>query len=227
MDDLKDRIGAVVAALSLIGAIAFGAQRIAYERFYDRFGLAPEDVGLDFTRVVQQTAGGVGIVSFAVTVFVATWVLVSRIRGKEISFTWPLVIGLGLAAFYFLLVLWTNWVDADDAAACAARRDGRPVRGLRTHVPGLLVTKLAVRADRAVLRSADPKNPSAQLWTGRRLVYLGTANGTVFVYDPTPGSERTLRVPSASVLVSVDATTPRYTKQDGCALPPGSKATQL
>jgi hypothetical protein len=222
MDKLKEQVGAVAAALSLIGVLAFAAQHIAYERFYDQFGLAPEDLGLDFTRVVQQTAGGIGIFSalaIVITGFTTGLATLLARHRKQMNVRLPLVLGLSVASFYLLLVLWTNLADADDAAKCAARPDGRPVRGLRTHLAGLLVTKLAVRADRAVLHSTNPKDPSAERWAERPLVYLGTANGTVFAYDPGAGARRTIRVPTASVIVSVDTTTPRYSKQDGCDRP--------
>ena len=46
----KDVVGAVAAALGVMGALIFGAQRVAYERFYDQFGVTPEDVGIDAAR---------------------------------------------------------------------------------------------------------------------------------------------------------------------------------
>jgi hypothetical protein len=188
--DLKDRIGAVAAALSLIGAIIFGAQRVAYERFYDKFGVSPEDVGIDFTRVLQQTAGGLGGQLFLVTLYMAfAWVVSLFLRGtaigSSITVQHLLVAGLAISGCLLVVLFAANWAQADDAASCAARPDGRPVRGFRTHMPGgLLVTRLGIRADRAVLRSTDPKDPLARMWKGHRFVYLGTANGSVFVYDP-------------------------------------------
>jgi hypothetical protein len=226
VEGLKDRIGAIVAALSLAGAFVFAAQRVAYERFYDHFGLEPEDVGIDFTHVVQQTAGGVGIAGFLAGIFVAVvaaiWQAAQQSRPEaqrhHLTPTIFLWVWLALAGWFVLVVILSNWAAVDGAGRCGTQADGRPVRGFRTHLPfGMLVTRLAIRADRAVVTAANPTGPAAQRWDRRRLVYLGTNAGTVFLYDPA--SNQTTRVPASNVVVSIDTTTPRYTSQDGCRRP--------
>ena len=159
--DLKERVGAIVATLSLVGAFIYAAQRIAYERFYERFGLSPEDVGLDFpANALQQTAGGIGIFSFAVAVFTGIVLAVSAVvratGGTPVNVKTPLRIGLGVAGFYLLLVLGrTGLIRTTQLNARRVRKEACARSPL--DLPGLLVTKLAIRADRARRSSVSPR----------------------------------------------------------------------
>lgn len=217
--DLKDNLGAIAAALSIIGAVTFALQRVAIERFYDHFGLSPEDVGVDLTLVIQQTAGGLAtmllvFVSVSLAYIGVASLFVRRAwRDRTQWFKTSMLWSLAIGPCYLGFVFWDHVTHADDAARCAAKAEGAPVRGFRAHLPGgILVTRLNIRADRATLTSVDPEDRLAHLWKDREFVYLGTANGTVFVYDPRPNERRTLRVPASSVIVSIDTTSERFTE---------------
>jgi hypothetical protein len=125
-----------------------------------------------------------------------------------------------LTTLWLVLVVLSNTSDADDAARCAARPDGQPVRALRYQVPfGPNITRLGIRAERAVIHSIglDPAPP----WDGRQVVYLGSSEAVVFAYDPR--EERTLRISEGSVFVSINAAAERYRSDRGCE-PIGSQA---
>jgi hypothetical protein len=213
----KDLLGAGVAALTVLGALIFGAQRIAYERFYDQFGITPEDVGVDVTRVLTQTASGLAVwlalmAAGAGLIGVVLLMLSGpgsfAPHGKSI-----LIAGFGLSVCFAALMFFLNAADADDAARCAARPDGQSVRGLRVLVPfGPPVTRLGIRAERAVIRSTDAT--SAPAWDRSQVVYLGAANGVSIVYDPQ--EKRTMSLPTSSVVISIETTSERYHPQQGC-----------
>jgi hypothetical protein len=214
---LKDNIAAVVTALTAVGTFTFGVQRIAYERYYDQFGLTPEEVGIDATRVLQQTASGLAVGTVIIVGgFGAAALALHLASGGRLNLR---RYGKGgvtacLAATIFVVgtFLVLNVAHADDAARCVARSNGEPVRGLRVTFLGLDVTRLSVRADRAVLHSADRQ--AHYTWDGRRVVYLGTAQSTVFAYDRK--AKRTLRLPASGVVVSTNTTSRRYHAKEGC-----------
>jgi hypothetical protein len=54
--------------LAVGGAVAYGALRISYERFYAVFGLSPEEAGVSSTSILGES--GVGIVSLIVAITV-------------------------------------------------------------------------------------------------------------------------------------------------------------
>lgn len=213
----KDFLGAGVAALTVLGALTFGAQRIAYERFYDQFGITPEDVGIDVTRVLTQTGSGLAIWLVLVAAGSGLLALVFLILSGPGSVA-PhvkaiLLAGLGCSVVWAAFMFFFNAADADDAARCAARPDGQSVRGLRVLVPlGPPVTRLGIRAERAVIRSADAT--AAPTWDGKQVVHLGTSNGVSVVYDPK--EKRTMRVPASSAVISIETTSERYHPKHGC-----------
>jgi hypothetical protein len=49
----------IAATLALLGVLLYGSLRIAYEAFYSQLRVEPEDVGLDYQRVLSQSVGGV------------------------------------------------------------------------------------------------------------------------------------------------------------------------
>lgn len=215
--EIKDRIATVVGAASLYGAFAFGAQRLAYERFYEKFGLSPEDVGIDATLVLQQTAAGLAFVTIWYLVIMALYVaVVMRISGppdRKRFVPISLVVLSLVALFASVYVFVLNYSEADDAAVCAAKQNGQPVRTLRVGLPvsKIRFTRLGIRADLARVRSTDPNVP--RVWKHRTVLYLGSANSTAFVYDRA--KKRTFRIPASSV-ISIDTKAPRFRASEGC-----------
>jgi hypothetical protein len=219
-EELKTLLGAGAFLLSVLAAVTFGAQRVAYERFYDEFGVSPEDVGVDVSRVLSQTAGGMALVLFAYLVIWGLWLGVSTAtnllgRGDQERRQARRVLFFSLAAgliFIAASISFINMADADDAARCAARPDGQSVRSLRWRVPhGPTITRLGVRAERAVVRSTAADTTA---WDGRQVFYLGSANGVAVVYDPR--EQRTIRLPTGSVAISVNAASESFQPTRGC-----------
>jgi hypothetical protein len=212
MKDLKDTAGAVATALAVVGSITFGVLHIAYERFYDAFGVSPEEVGVDPARVLSQSASGLVLALAVFLVPAAGYLIVrgARTRSLDMGTVWTVV----LAAVLFSFGLFVkNAADADDAGACAARADGQSVRSIRFQVPlGPAISMLGVQAQRAVIHATDRSKPPA--WDGSRVVYLGTNDGTTIVFDPR--ARAALRIPLGSVTVATDASGGRYRKKDGC-----------
>jgi hypothetical protein len=219
-EELKAFLGAGALILSVLGALTFGAQRIAYERFYDQFGVAPEDVGVDISRVLSQTAGGLALMLLAYLAIWGLWLGVStatnllgrsdeeRRRSRRVLF----LCLAGALVFIAAAVLLINTADADDAARCAARPDGQSVRALRWRVPhGPTITRLGVWAERAIVRSTDP---ALDAWNGRQVIYLGTADGVATVYDPR--NKRAIRLPAASLAISINAASESFQPTQGC-----------
>lgn len=221
----KDRIATAAAALGLSGACIFVAQRVAYERFYDRFGLSPEDVGIDGPRVALQTTAGLAyaVALYAVPVAVSAVVLLIAFRvvaGSAFDLRTGAAHAMGailvVAVFSTCIEIARNYHHADDAAQCAAGLDGQSVRGLHFGLPGLGVTttRLGIHADIARVRAADAKTPIPKVWRTRKVVYLGTANSLTFVFDRT--KHQTFRLAAGSVAVSTDARANSFNAAKGC-----------
>jgi len=219
---VKEVVSGVAAALGVVGAIVYGLQRVAYEQFYDEFGIAPEDVGIDAVQVLSQTAVGV-----------ATWMVLTLLIALlpaagatavtyAVGRRYPKVSGLArrvgvcvLGVIALTNGLWTlilNNSAAENAAKCAARRDGtgQPVRGLKARFPAIRWS--GVRADRAVLKSTEPGQPAPP--SKRTVFYLGHSQGSAIVY--VPSTQRVLRVPASTAVVSVDAAARAFTATKGC-----------
>jgi hypothetical protein len=209
-------IGAAVAGLGVIGAFTFAAQRVAYERFYDQFGITPEDVGIDAKLVLTQTAAGLVMPILLAALF---WVpmLIILVMATSLSFRRALLVVVGaVVVFSASLQFFLNAAHADDAARCAALPNGQSVRSLRFNVPfGPPISRLGVRAERAIVRSADRSSP-LPAWSDHTVIYLGTSDGVSVVFDPE--ARRTLLLPANSVDISVDAGRPRYRPKKGCIL---------
>lgn len=207
-------IGALTAGLGLLGTIAFGVTRIAYERFYDQFGITPEDVGINGPRVLAQT--GTGLATYAIMIGLPVLVAVfiarkvarrAKLRYRHIALWSFTAVSLG-----FLTLLVALAARASQAADCAARVDGDSVHGLRLNVPGFHVTLVSVRANRALVRWND--SAQAHGLQNGKVVYLGTGESTAVVYDPA--KKQTLRVPAGDVVISSGTTAPSYHFWEDC-----------
>jgi hypothetical protein len=225
MDKWKDRIATIVAILGLYGAFAFGAQRVAYERFYEPFGVSPEDVGTDATAVLQQTAAGLAsaeviLVGVFTIVAVVLIVFVRRSSKDKIEFKRYARIALAILVPGCLvltyLIISDNYTNAAAAAQCAIK-EGRPVRGLRYDLPlEITVTRLGVRADLARIRNTSPSTALPSEWKTRVVLYLGSANGLGVAYDRQ--KKQTVRFALSSAVIRTDTTTPLFVAADGCKL---------
>jgi hypothetical protein len=81
-------IATIASTVGVLGAIVYGFQRFSYERFYDQFGVTPEDVGVTPSDVLSQT--GLGLV---VLICVAFVLLVVLLIFLALYYSWGVQIG--------------------------------------------------------------------------------------------------------------------------------------
>ncbi len=206
---------AAIGALGSAGtAVIFALLRFSYERFYEPFAITPEDVGIDSARVLTQAAFALlATASVSATVVLLFALFVRRLRTPRsiLLFTVAVVV-VSLGPLFV-----KSWSDADDAAKCAARADGQPVRNLRIGIGSVNTTLVGIRAERATVSWIAQGSPPSGL-EGSVGVFLGQADGTALIY--LPNDRRTVRVPATSVAMRIDTTLSRFNFRVGCQ--PGS-----
>jgi hypothetical protein len=205
--------------------VIYAFQRFSYERFYEHFGITPEDVGVDAGRILSQTGFGLAIlvslfliylVGICFLLFLATRVIAA---GLPEAATHPIVlfvvlIGFAVIALFAPLIIYS--VRADRAGKCAAMPDGPTVRGLGLSL-GARFTVLGVRAERAVLKQKwAARNPPKRLRAKTHVVYLGESGGRVVVYNPYRTRNKLMRIPSGEVTVVIDTESPDYENSSAC-----------
>jgi hypothetical protein len=202
-------------AAGAVGGLATGLLyallRFSYERFYDKFAITPEDIGVNAGRVLYQAA--FAFLTFAIAGLVVGFIV--WMLGRKAG-SLPVILAVssaGTVCLMLAVVVLVSWSSADDAAACAARVDGQPVRDVRFGTGGLQTTVIGMRAERARVEWIGQSSAPSGLEDGPA-VFLGGANDVVFIY--LPKEHRTLRVPSAAVAIEIDAAADRYNLQNGC-----------
>lgn len=190
----------VITLLTASGLLYYAAVRLSAGRFYDRFGLRPEEVGLGYAELIIQTVYGllylvaVGAIwglGFAVAVWVVRgiWRLS---RGR--SWRPPRTESSTGAALLVPVALWVvqaigmSIATASDSAEDV--RDGFPTPG------SILSGVLRWNAEAAIVSGAgtDTTEPF-----DRCVIYLGQAEGMAALYDPA--SRYTWRVPVGAVKI--------------------------
>src|SRR5215218_10370887 len=197
------------AVLALAALVIYGYLSICYDAFYRALGVDPGDVGLSYAAILARSSGFVIAACFLLLIAAALLIdpptraelrhpvaarLISAAAGL-ISFAsrWLAVFVVGTM---FLLV----FTQAEDAARDV--RAGNPVRPL--HPPSFAsipLVILAIRADPATVEPAGKPgdSPAADRLRGRRLLYLGQADGTVVLYDAA--AQRAVYVPASAMIL--------------------------
>jgi hypothetical protein len=186
---LRD-LGSLIPAIVAVGAgLAYGVLIVAYSEFYAELGVRPGEVGLELGPGLGGIVGVAVLLILALCVLFLYAVVISRWLAPASSseagkrprtvLIAPLIVGGLITVVVIGLVLID---DARDAAARA--RMGRPVGPLT--LLGLEV--VALRADRADVRLADPKAAQSETYLAlrdrTRLMYLGRSGNTIVLYDP-------------------------------------------
>lgn len=243
---LRDAAALTVAMTTIAGFLSYLFLRYVYVRFYSDFGLRPEDLGLGYIEILTNSALSfvVGLVIPASLVGLGVLLIMfgrppSRVFLSVIAVTgsivtlWqgPLLLGIGLfvvcllallpsplslprelmiqivAAFFLLypvIVVFKVSLISVDVNQISVKL-GQAITSNELGLP----TVSAVELDwiRSTKRPEDfPVCP----------MYLGEHNGTVFVFDVP--NDRTLRIPSQSVLVKLP-TRPKGHDLDQCLAP--------
>jgi hypothetical protein len=202
---------AAIGALGSAGtAVMFALLRFSYERFYETFAIAPEDVGIDSARVLTQAAFALLATSGLSAMVVLLLALVVRRLRRPRSFLVFTVAGVVASLAIFLV---KSWSDADDAAKCAARVDGQPTRNIRIGFGSVNTTLVGIRAERATV-DWIAQTPAPSRLEGSPAVFLGQADSTALIYLPV--DRRTVRVPASSVAIRIDTTVARFNFRVGC-----------
>lgn len=210
----------LVAGLASVGvAVAYVALRLAYTRFYDALGVAPEDLGLGKVDLLARSAGLVVAVALAGVFLLEVAAFVA--------------IPIATALVFFKRAPEDTGKPEQSTSAAGPRRRPAWVRrwwkvGAAISVALVVVpiTLLAPRVARQVEQGkayrdwtvpwrADPATvrwlrqpPAGDPLSGRCVMYLGQANGIAVLYDVR--SRRVVRIPSSEVVILID------TSADSC-----------
>jgi hypothetical protein len=210
----------LVAGLTSVGvAVAYVALRLAYTRFYDTLGVAPEDLGLGKVDLLVRSAG-------LVVLFALTGVVLLEVAASVVV---PIAIAL---VFFKGMRKDTKKPEQGTPAAGPRRRPAWTARwwkagaAISVALVVVLVTVTAPSVARHVEQGkayrdwtlpwrADPATvrwlrqpPAGDPLSGRCVMYLGQANGIAVLYDVR--SRRVVRVPSSEVVILIE------TSADSC-----------
>ena len=83
----------IAAALAALGVLLYGSLRIAYEVFYSHLRVEPEDVGLDYQRVLSQSVGGVLLLATVAALGAGLILLASKRWGRQVI-TWVTLVAI-------------------------------------------------------------------------------------------------------------------------------------
>lgn len=226
----RDVLGYLPAMLAVGAVLVYAYLNIAYDRFYRGLGVDPSDVGLSYAGTLARSSG------FVVAFLVAAVSLIGFPVSQKLDIdrwrrqhpTDPqrpvrrrFIVMFTLIPLVLLLILAFPLLDAGDAAR--AVRAGKPVTPIRLPrpppLPPLVVLPLpvlAIRADPATIEPAGKPedNPAVARLRGRRLLYLGQANATVVLYDPS--IQQAVYVPAGSVVLRVSNCTTKRSPDPVC-----------
>jgi hypothetical protein len=189
--------GLLVALVpSSLGLVAYAILREAYVWFYQRYTVAPEEVGLNQLRVLSSmfrfvhlwvwTVPGSPLTNILALLLIATALaglwrrLLPRLRRRSryvnlMADRHPVLLGVSVAVL--LIILSFAWALPHDRSFAGKRiQQGRMVH------PAELAF-LSIEADPAQVTWIGPDRPPEELVTAR-LVYLGKADGILVLYQP-------------------------------------------
>jgi hypothetical protein len=189
--------GLLVALVpSSLGLVAYAILREAYVWFYQRYTVAPEEVGLNQLRMLSSmfrfvhlwvwTVPGSPVTNLLVLLLI-TMVLASlwrrllpwlRRRSRYVSLMadrHPVLLGTSVAVL--LIILSFAWALRLDRSFAGKRiQQGRMVHAAE-------LAFLSIEADPAQVTWIGPGRPPEELLIAR-LVYLGKADGILVLYQP-------------------------------------------
>jgi hypothetical protein len=224
---------------SLLGLVAYAILREAYVWFYQRYGVAPEEVGITHLRMLSSmlrfihlwvlTLPGSPVTNFVLALLmgalaVAIWrrqLVWLRRRSHRVDLMasqHPVLLGFSVALV--LLILTFAWALPRDRSFAGRRLQlGRAVR------PEELAF-LSIQAD-----------PARVMWIGRhapkelvaaKLVYLGKSDGILVLYQPPDWSScpvhdcrgATWKVRESDVVLQIKVNPPDRDAPKQASLPP-------
>jgi hypothetical protein len=203
-------LGQLVPLLGVAAILLYGYLAVCYDRFYGSLGVDPNDVGLSYsTTLARSPALVVGFVAASMIVWpMAAQRLLVDLRavprgGPDRPDKSQIVTTMIPIAFIVFLVIWVPLQAGLAANDVKVGKAVRPIRFPVTQIPAFAV--LAVRASPAVVEPAAKAGdlPAVERLHGRSLLYLGQANGTVVLYDPSNDAEQVVYLPASSIVLRV------------------------
>jgi hypothetical protein len=189
--------GLLVALMpSSLGLVAYAILRGAYVWFYQRYGVAPEELGLNQLRMLSSVFRFVHLWVWSIPGSPGANVLVLLVAAAAVVSAWRRLLPrlcrrsrsidlmanrhpvlLGASVVMLLLILSFVWALPLDRSFAGKRLQlGRAVRPAELAV-------LSIQADPARVTWIGPGRPPEELLTAK-LVYLGKADGILVLYQP-------------------------------------------
>jgi hypothetical protein len=187
---------AAVIVPSFLGLIAYAILREAYVWFYQRYTVAPEEVGIDQVRMLTSVLRFVHLWVWSLPGSPVINILVALLGGGVLVSLWRRVLPrlrrrstridmmasrhpvlLGFSAAVLLVIMSFAWALPLDRSFAGKRLQlGRAVHPAE-------LAYLSIEADPVRVTWIGDHPPPAELLTAK-LVYLGKADGIVVLYQP-------------------------------------------
>jgi hypothetical protein len=219
----------LASLITVLGLIFYGLKARDYEVFYHRLSVDPKDVGLNYatvlTRSTQQIITPLILMVVAIytyrksriseavakwkagRVHAERWLRIRRGRIWIAATVWFLAFVVSTSAFLFYCST-IYFADGSIKLSADTVIEGKSiVTGVRTpSTPltpsGLSVLNVQVRSAWIEPIQAGSVPPGLKGLSGQHLLYLGQADGTLVLYDPTGG--QVVYVPRGFVLLNVE-----------------------
>jgi hypothetical protein len=198
-----------VPAATIAGGVTYAVVRVSLARFYGRFGVEPEEVGLGYADVLVRTVFGLALTY--VLLFVAGFLVLAMLVGiagkggplaryedRAAQWAGPAFIAWLIVVLPVLLVLLPFRAEAlaDDIVAGTAVR---PFRLEEYRGDLSLGNPFGIRAEFVTVEALDGTVPPLLKNCDCTLIYLGRSSGIAVLYDVT--HRRTLRLPDAELVI--------------------------
>jgi hypothetical protein len=224
-DQRKSPDGTITVVLTvitpLLGALIYILLRGSYVRIYSRFGVKPEDAGMEYFAVLTSAArllragdfriySGLVTTLFEITVIVALgWVLWRRARKSLSPVQYLLAYSSLLLGVGFLVLSWQ--VSNDIKEAYQATVAGERIRPGDLHF-------LSFQAYKSEVTWVSEKPEPQPLKSSKAFMYLGSAGGKAILVDFEKKPHKTLRLDEQSALIVLDPCYENKESKENCDL---------
>jgi hypothetical protein len=207
--------------ITLLGLFFFSGQAARYNSFYSPLSVNLEDIGLNYTAILARS--GEQIITPLLLILLSyytlrraqeaakeaewragrahtgrwRWLRASRAWSKSIG--WLIVMAIAvLALLAYVIELYS--IEDRTKASVSAVREGRAIEGIESK-SGFSLLNVHVRQARIEPVTAANVPPVVRELADRPLLYIGQADGTLVLFDPTV--DRAIYLPRNSVILSV------------------------
>lgn len=196
--------------LGVVGALLFGALRLAYVFFYLQLHATPQEVGYGYLEILGGQLPGTAELTMLLTMVMVVACLGIGALRHAIAGRWRAMVSLPERKALLRLTLRCALASLAVVLAClpmlawtfgTEAKHGYAVRNIYLKIAGRLPV-LAVQAVPADVTWTKPRSPGEPDPGSRRcLLYLGHAAGTTVFYDVASGDS--LRIPTAEIVLTI------------------------